>query len=254
MAPTGRIQWLAAVTVAVVNVGCWMSESKPGTVGEMGMGFFEYRCVDEGDAVCNVTDAADSHTVAFGLGVNGQVPAAIAVGARFDLHYWGNGPNSDSHYWLPIQIVPARPEVVYSTGGFSMKTASTVAFLARNPQGITADFVHLSAEEIDDVELWVAGQRVNSINLATPGSSAMAAAVPVDRTGLSLAGAIPCSWSSSNEQVVQIGPAGTTVPPAPGIVVGDDEIRIMAVAAGQATVRFETGSIHHELTVTVDSP
>ncbi|HZO16443.1 MAG TPA: hypothetical protein VFB62_24380, partial [Polyangiaceae bacterium] len=73
---------LPAIPLALAAAGC-DGLSGPGTTGELGQGTFSYQCaLSEGDAVCNdaFPDPVNRNTVSADLGIDGQVPAGIAVG------------------------------------------------------------------------------------------------------------------------------------------------------------------------------
>jgi hypothetical protein len=212
---------------------------------------FSYECVSEGDAVCNQTGAVDEHWVRPDLGIEGQIPELMAVSGRFDLSYYGSSAVTDYGSALPTEIVPVLPDEVRAVGGFSFRQPGTVAFLVRNPQGITVDFVHLTAAPVDDIELWCREQRVSTVELEAPGAETAAAVVPVDADGIHLAGALGYSWSSSDTDVLRIAAADSNLTPSAGAVVSDDEVRLVAMAEGQAELTVVLDELSATMTVTV---
>jgi len=244
-----RLLTLAPLPLAVAS--CSDSEAvTQGTIGDMGEGVFTYTCVDDGDAVCNQTAAVDSQAVEIDLGINGEIPSAIAVGARFDIHYSGQVTTDDGEVLL-LDVVPARTDEVHNKGGFIITSPGTYAFLARSPKGVVADFTHLLAIEATDLDVWKDEQRVTAFELMA-GGEANLAVVPNDDVGIALAGALPYTWESSNDSVVVIGPAGSQGTPTGGVEINDDEVRIVALAEGEALLTVSRGEIAHQVTVTVN--
>lgn len=238
--------------LAYALAGCSEGSDEPtGTIGEAGYGVFHYECLTEGDAVCNVGPAVDSQAVSAELGTEGQIPKLVAVGARFDLDFTGVVPYDDYGEPLPLEIVPARDDIVSTTGGFSFSEAAEVAFLARNPRGISVDFINVTADDADDLELWWNERQVTSFELAQPGAESALAVVPIAAAGVHLGGAFDYTWSSSNETVVALAPIGSVEPPQLGLVIHDDEVRVVALSEGVATVRVELEGWAKEVTVTV---
>jgi hypothetical protein len=221
----------------------------PGTVGELGEGVFNYQCVDDGDAVCNETASVDSQAVETDLGVNGELPTAVAVGARFDVHYFGQITTDDGEILL-LDVVPARSEDVHNKGGFIITSPGLFAFLARSPKGVVADFTHLEAMVPTDLDIWKDEVRVSSFELME-GAEANLAVVANDDAGIALAGALPYTWESSDEDLVVVGPAGTTGTPSGGIEINDDEVRIIALAAGEAQLTVSRDDLSKQVTITV---
>jgi hypothetical protein len=174
----------------------------------------------------------------------------MAVGGRFDLSYWGALPD-EGGYELPVEIVPARSDVVDSTGGFRFSSPATVAFLARNPQGFTVDFIHVSSSDPASLDVWWEAQRVDEIALQHPTDETTLAVVPIDADGVSLGGALGYEWSSSDEAIVRLAQVGTTDTPVPGLLLPDDEVRVVGMAEGQATVRVVRAGLAKDVSVTV---
>jgi len=246
------------VTIVLGALGCSEegTDTPPGTIGDTGYGIFHYVCIDEGDAVCVCNDngvdvcapatPVDLNAVSPDLGVSGQIPASIAVGGRFDLDYYGPLPDG-----MPVEIVPACTDVVSTTGGYRFTSPATVAFLARNPQGITADFVHVSASAIEALDVWWSEQRVQSFDLEQPGAETVVAVLPVDADGVSLAGSLSYTWSISDEAVALLAPVGSVDPPDPGMVITTDEVRVVGMAEGEAVLSVEVEDFSAQVTVTV---
>jgi hypothetical protein len=226
------------------------TDTPTGTVGEAGYGVFHYRCAERTDPVCNAGSALGSTEVDGDLGQAGQIPTAIAVGARFELDYAGEVPESGSSN-QPIEIVPARTDVVTTMGGFRFTEPARVAFLARNPQGTTADFIHVTATAPTDIELWVDGARPTAVTLDHPGAEAVAAVVLLDDAGVHLAGALSCTWQSSDETILRVGDLNTLELPDPGVMPTNDEVRMVGMAAGVASLQVQFGDFQAEVAVSV---
>jgi hypothetical protein len=237
-----------ATAFAVGAVGCGAGGEAPGTLGELGEGTFRYQCVDEGDAVCNTSAAVDTNLVETELGINGELPAAVAVGARFDLVYIGDFTTDDGEVLL-LETIPARSEDVHNKGGFIIQKAGSFGFLARSPKGIVADFTYVEAVDAAELEVWKDELRVTDFEL-TVGASSDLGVVAVDDTGLSLAGALPYTWTSSDPAVLGIAPVGS-IGSNDGIEINDDEVRIEALSGGAAVLTVSRGEINKTITVTV---
>ncbi len=238
-----------AVGVALMGTACSAGDPGTGSLGELGEGVFTYHCIDDGDAVCNVTAAVNTAEVDFELGLDGEIPAAVAVGARFDLTFFGDVTTDDGEI-IFVETVPASREHVRTGGGFMIESPGTYAFLARSPKGYVADFTHITAVPASDFDVWHAEQRVSSISLVT-GRETDLAVVPRDATGMALAGALPYAWHSSDESVVRVAAAGTVGTPATGLEQNDDEVRIVALAAGSAVLTITAGEVEQHIDITV---
>jgi hypothetical protein len=124
--------------------------------------------------------------------------------------------------------------------------------LARSPKGYVADFVHVTAVEPQDLDVWHQEQRITGFSIVE-GRETELAVVANDDTGVALAGALPYSWSSSNQDVVRIGAVGSIGTPEDGIELNDDEVRIVALASGTASLTVSRGELEKVIEITVDS-
>ncbi len=241
--------WLPVLAI-VGAAGCGGSAVEPpGTLGELGEGTFRYHCVQLGDAVCNVSGAVDEFEVQGHLGIQGEAPAAVAVGARFDLVYNGDTTTKNGELLL-IETKPARPDQVNAVGGFMILSPGVHAFLARSPKGIVADFIHLTALEVAALDVWVDERRVQSVALKV-GEEVQVAVVPQDGTGVSLAGALPYVWTVDGASIA-IDAINSFGPPTSSVELNDDEIRLFGVAEGAALITVERGGVSKQIEVTVD--
>jgi len=238
----------SVVLVATALVGCVGGEA-PGSLGELGNGSFAYRCIDDGDAVCNTTDNVAT-SVELDLGIEGELPSAIAIGARFELDFYANA-------WEPqplVSIVPARPSTVHTTGGFILQSEGYFAFLARNPEGSVSDFVHVQARGIDELDVWRDEQRITALSMTTNEAITVAVtASSTDALSMTLAGAVPYIWTSSDEAVVVIDAVDNTGTPQTGVEHNDDEVRLVALADGAATVTVSANDVSTTFTVDVEA-
>lgn len=247
------LQKAVVISVALMGTACGVGDPGTGSIGELGEGVFTYNCVGDGDAVCNVTEAVDTAEVDFDLGLNGEIPAAIAVGARFDLSFWGD-VTTDEGELLFVETVPASDEHVRIGGGFMIEASGTFAFLARSPKGFVVDFTHLTAFDTSALEVWHEEQRVSSLSLLT-GREIELAVVPRDVTGVALAGALPFTWQSSDESLLRIAAVDSVGTPESGLEQNDDEVRIVAIAAGSAELSISAGDVQQIIVVTIaDDP
>ncbi len=236
------------VGTSLMVLGCGGGDVA-GTLGQLGEGVFRYECVEDGDPRCNATSAVDSLAVSADLGVDPELPKAIAVGARFDLTFLGDTVTDDGEF-LFVDVEPARPDLVTHAGGFVIEVPGTFAFLARNgPKRIVTDFVHLDAEPVERLVVWHQQQTVEALTLEVDQTSTVAV-VPTSERGVALAGALPVRWTSSDTDVVSISPIS-----ASGVTGGGeanvDEALIVSVGEGSATVTVTAGVATHAITVTV---
>jgi hypothetical protein len=238
---------VAGIAIAALTPGCG-DGALDGTLGEIGEGVFRYDCVADGDARCNTTNAVDATALGADLGIDPELPGAVAVGARFDLSYLGDYITGDGDP-LFLDVVSARKDVVSDSGGFIVEEPGTYAFLAHNPQGYVADFVHLDAVAISELEIWHEEQRKNEVELVELGETNVAVVASSDRP-MALAGGLGYAWSSSDDTIVGIDSVGSIGTPN-GVEINDDEIRVVALAAGTAILTVSVDGISKELTVTV---
>lgn len=236
------------LTLAGVALLTGCSSDLSGTLGELGEGVFRYNCVEDGDARCNETEAVSSFETSDTLGIDEELPVGIEVGARFDLTYVGD--TFDDGELLVIDVEPARNDLVTHAGGFVIEVPGTFAFLARNgPKRRVVDFIHLEAMEPTSIDVWHREQRVTEVILAAGDTDAIAV-VPVADGGISLAGAAAVTWESSDASTVALGPVGTTESTS-DTEINEDEIGIVAVAAGSATITVTRGDLSAQIDVTV---
>ena len=240
---------LVGACALVALAGCGHDLGRSGSLGQLGEGYFTYGCVDEGDAVCNITDAVNTAQVDIELGLDGQIPAAVAVGSRFDLSYWGDVSTDDGEL-LFVEVIPASPTHIRQGGGFVIDDAGTFAFLAHSPKGVVADFTHVTAVEPSRLDLWVDEQKMASLQM-DEGRHSHIAVVPNDDTNVALAGALPYIWTSSNEDVLRIDEVETVGTPSAGVEHNDDEVRIVAMAAGNATLTVSAGNLTKAIEITI---
>jgi hypothetical protein len=250
---------LPAIPLALAAAGC-DGLSGPGTTGELGQGTFSYQCaLSEGDAVCNdaFPDPVNRNTVSADLGIDGQVPAGIAVGGRFDLTYFGDVTTED-YERLTIVVEPAASDNVDEQGGFRIRAPGRYAFMARDrAERVVADFTYIDAYLMSDLKIWMDEQPLEEVvmQIGTTSTHAILGATPVadvDGVDLHLAGAMPYEWESSDPTILAIDPAHSTDPePVTNIELNNDEVRITAVAPGTATLTVKVGGFIKAMAVTV---
>lgn len=243
------LRWIGLVSVAGATACSGGTVEPPGTIGELGEGTFHYICVDEGDAVCNKSGAVDTGKVQADLGIQGQAPEAIAVGARFDLTYSGDTSTDDGDLLL-VETKAARQDQVTATGGFIIEVPGVHAFLARSPKGIIADFLHVEALVAVDLDVWLDEQRVEAVTLKV-GEERMIAVVPQDGTGVSLAGALPYEWVVDGAAVA-IDAVDNFGPPTSAFEINDDEVRIYGQEEGTATITVARDDVQKQIQVIVE--
>jgi hypothetical protein len=148
-----------------------------------------------------------------------------------------------------VETRPARSQDVHERGGFIIRKPGRHAFLARSPKGIVADFTHIDAFAPFELEVWRAEQRVVSVDLLA-GELSDLAVVAVDDLGLGLAGALSYTWTSSDESILTVEPAGS-FGAGSGVELNDDEVTIAAIAEGSATLTVARGELSKAIEVTV---
>lgn len=229
---------LGPCVTALLAVGCGASSGElPGTLGELGEGTFRYNCVDDGDAVCNTTNAIDRSLAEREFGINGEIPQAIAVGARFDLIYQGSVNYEGDP--LAVQTQPAQKEGVHERGGFTITKAGQYAFLAKSPKGVVADFTHLLAVDVSELRVWQDEQTITDLTLEID-AEAQLAVTPMDADALPLAGGFSYTWESSDPTVLVVDEPGSIGTPTSGVELNNDELRVVALGAGTATLTVTT--------------
>lgn len=244
-----RLVLVSAMGMGMTTVGC-SGGDVAGTLGQLGEGVFRYECVEDSDARCNQTSAVDTFEVSSDIGVDPELPTAVAVGARFDLTYVGDTVTDDGEF-LIVDVEPARNDLVTHSGGFVIEAAGTFAFLARNgPKRIVTDFVHVDAFVATALDVWHLEQKVSSVTLDF-GQETEMAVVAVSDGGIALAGALPVTWSSSDASILAVGATGETGMPVEGVEINDDEVRLVAVAEGLVTLTVTQGEVTRDIAVTV---
>jgi hypothetical protein len=235
------------VTLMSLVVGCGDSSDVDGTFGQLGEGVFRYGCVDDGDARCNETESVSSLETSASLGIDPELPTAVAVGARFDLTYVGD--SIDAGEVILVDVEPARGELVTKAAGFVISVPGTFAFLARNgPKQRVVDFVHMDAQRAIALDVWHQKGVVTTLELTVAETSHLAV-VPMAAGDIALAGAMAISWETSDANVVSVG--SITAATSGAKELNEDEIRLVAEAAGIATITVTHGELTSEITVTV---
>ncbi len=216
-----------ALAVAIA-VGC----SPNSTVGVLGNGQFRYLCGTSGtDSACD------------GIASDTDLPAAIAVGATFDVGY---APNSSNHSGATVQgatgyeILAASPELAAATGTTlrALRTGYVALLAQRTGNANVDDFVHLRFEDIQSLSA-----EPPSLVL-TPGETQTVRLSAFDALSAPLAGRIACEWTAtsgaSNAVVTAIAPGASAT--------------VQGVAGGAATVHATCGAAGLDVTVTVSGP
>jgi hypothetical protein len=206
-------------------VGC----SSPSTVGVLGNGQFKYLCgTSETDSACA------------GVSSETDLPAAIAVGAIFDVGY---APNSSNNSGSTVQgatgyeIVPASSKLAAATGTtLRALRAGYVALLAQHTGNANVDdFVHLRFEDIQSLSA-----QPSSLVLA-PGETHTVDLAAVDALLAPLAGRLGCQWTVTSGAPNAIV---TAIPPGASATV-------QGLADGPATVHATCDTASVDVTVTV---
>lgn len=153
--------------------------------GDLGVGAFEYGCLNSTDLTCDESD--------YGL------PTAIAVGGRFDLQFeTDSGPQ-------PTVIAPTSDFVGASAGGFQVRAPGLFALLAVNGNREVVDLKHLRGAEIEEIRVQEEGSDLPSTTLHLDRrQSARVLALPYGLRGVPLGGALSYTWSSGDDSLVTI--------------------------------------------------
>src|SRR5690606_9309185 len=151
---------------------------------------------------------------------------------------------------LLVETQPARTDDVSQRGGFAILKPGSYAFLARSPPGVVAGFTYIGADGIAEPEIWHDQQRITSLPLDAGGEATLAL-TPADEQGIALAGALECTWESSDTAVLVLDSADSIGIPTAGTELGDDEVRLVAAGEGQATLTISAGELTKTLDITV---
>lgn len=237
---------------AVLLCACTSGRDTPGTSGQLGEGQFTYECEDEtGDPVCNQGSGLDRSQVDADLGRDQELPRAVAVGAIFDVRYSGDITTDDLDR-LSLTVESSNTdEVQQASDGFVIDAAGRYPFLARDrEEKIVADFIYMTAADPDALELWHGGQPVTAIDM-TAGEDTELAVLSVDAAGHALAGSLVFSWSSSDESLAAIDKLGSIGAPGASSAIRADEVRLVALAAGQANLTVEAAGLLHTIQIDI---
>ena len=220
---------LVSSLVLIAMFGCHPLDMKQ---GELGRGWFIYRCIDvQNDSACN-----NAAVPAF--------PSTVAVGSRISIGYQSN---EEAEY-----IVVAGSSTHLGGGGIS----SGLEVLKNGPVGLMAldynrdvfDLIHLMARQIATIALSDDSQNnsasaynvMTDLELAVDETSAIKA-FPLDESNLELAGSLSYSWSVADSDIVEISLSDSTGRTA----------SIKGIAPGTTTVEVTVGGVDSELNVEV---
>jgi len=234
-----RLPYLSFSALLAFATGCDLPLDG-GSRGDLGAGSFNYDCVATGDAVCNRTGAVDANHTEIVLGISREVPLLVAVGGRFDLSFRPDGGSA-------AFVEPARRRGVSVQGGFSISDPGVHAFLARTRDGEVADFIHVEARRIAELEIWSEGVPISGVSLAV-GERLTIAALPVDHQHTPLAGGSSWHWSNPQTGEVELEAAPG---PFDGAAQLDDEVVIVGLAEGTTTVAVQRGDATAEIPIEV---
>jgi hypothetical protein len=213
-----RIQTLA-FTAAVIVSGC---VPFGGSEGALDHGEFFYQCTTDGDIACDSHKADVSFHVASADGQ--KLPRAVAVGAPFQLVFQGaDGGNQDA--LVQSSSPKLAPE---SDHGFAIEQAGTVSFLALGSGGGIADFIDITAADVDNLRAFHEGAGVTKIALRT-GDTFELGAFPRDVDQTPLSGSLTWGWESADSTIASVGAGASDDPQS-------NETTIDAVAAGTTTI------------------
>lgn len=217
-----------------------------GSQGSLQNGSFAY--------VCNSQEAAATDEgCSPSLTDEEDVPAAIAVGAHFDLQYNVSSSSDSGVIQGLVSAAPTllspQPSTTAGAFGFSFSSPGVVAVLATTSGGV-ADFVHLTGAKLDHLALTDEGNgAVTSITLSgdTSAAETTITATPVSATEQSLAGAMTYTWTTSDPTVVGVEPIDELFGPNPS-----NQMTLVPAGTGTATVTVSVPGAQATLDVTVN--
>jgi hypothetical protein len=189
--------------------------------GELGRGDFRYRCLDESDAYCE----ADTF------------PAAIALGARFDLDYEPGTPLSLSG--LSVESGSAFAEELGDV--YEVRDAGRFVMLAVH-QGEVVDLVHVLSQPMVDIAIEdAAGFVLPELRLGL-GETMELEALPLDPSGRLLAGSLQYQWRVEAPEAASLRAPG--LDPRRIVVTGE--------ASGDTMLTVAVGEVEQTIPLRVD--
>lgn len=187
----------------------------------LGRGDFEYLAIDDGDAMLDPS----------------ALPAAIAVGARFDLDFAAAVPLSASG----VSVHSGSAFVTSHGATFEVDLPGRFVMLAIH-QGHVVDLAHLTSRPVDDVVVEdMDGYVLTDLSLAV-GEVAELRALPLDDEARLLAGALQYEWTTDDDAVVEVRGAG----------LDPRRVMLTAHAPGVVDVQVRTGEATQRLSVVVE--
>ena len=226
----GRVVALIGA-IAFAATGCG---DGGGSLGELGNGRFQYGCLRQSDATCS-----DETVITYD---DDYLPSRVAVGSEMSIAYNGERPEDDGRE-LSVRVVSASPEMAEPLDddpGFTVLRAGEAAFLALGSNGQVADFVHVDARAVAELEVSDSIGELDTLDLE-PEQAATLRVLPRDEGSAALGGGLSYAWSSSDDAVARVTAAEWT-----------REAQVVAVGPGSAVVRVEAGGVVAEVTVTVE--
>jgi hypothetical protein len=196
-----RIVLLLLALLALLATGCDELDRE----GKLENGEFEYECGEPGDAAC------DGAETILGVDFDRDI-LPIAVDGTFNLRF-DEGDTT---------IQPAAPDFVASEGGqVRILTATTMDFLAVDPDGVVRDFVDIGSVEPTGLQIFYDGEPV--ANITDPLGTIELAAAPMAGSEV-LGGGFSYSWSYTGSVSLY------------GQDDGDNVVEASAYGAGTVTV------------------
>jgi hypothetical protein len=200
-------------------------------VGERGNGYFGYVCVNDDDAACPG-----------GAGAAPAFPSSIAQGAQLRLAF--SQPREEAERTgRPILGLPTSEYVQTLDGDLftTVKPGYAGIFVRGSLDPSILDFTHVRVLPVSDVRLEDRLREPYAPDLSVDRSdSVYVRAVPIGVSGQTLAGALACTWSVSNDAVLLVQGSA----PSAGVTV-------MAVGEGAAMLEARCGSLVKTLRIDV---
>jgi len=195
--------------------------------GELGEGEFLYECVSNDDPMC----PSDL--------IPGEFPERIVTGGEFDVSFEITDPDETQS---AVTVRSGSETYIEETSGaFRAVQAGMGVLLARRTvDAATLDFVHLTIVDLESLEITQPGGNPPQVVMQEDETQELRA-TPSAGSGMVLGGAVPITWSSSDETVIQPIDASPTA-----------FMTVAAGVAGEATITAEAEGQTAELTITVE--
>lgn len=232
------------LALVLTTSACFPKEQKQ--AGELGAGEFTYHCIEASDAQCDVNQE-----------VAPEAFQHVATGATLAVSYENpdNGQyEGDVYFYNRSPRVEVEEREYGSANGVVMMKfvePGYTAILPYTDDGKIDDFLHVHVLDQGGIAISrrdeggdsFSGSFGNVSVEVTTGLSVTLRAAPTDDQGELLAGALPCEWQSSDEDIVAI--------------IGDPTDNVVELDlgnAGTATLTVKLGNVEATTDIVVEAP